>query len=134
MKKSFAIFLSTILTAGMLVGCSSKGTPSKDEGTKNTPAKETTISKVGLGHITSIGKSNDFRKDAQLLVSKVGHYAAKNCTDWTGYCSMICIKDKKDLKLLTRDKDEMAYLYQFSAYTPGEYTLQRNNIKGNLKT
>lgn len=47
---------------------------------------------------------------------------------------MICIKDKKDLKLLTRDKDEMAYLYQFSAYTPGEYTLQRNNIKGNLKT
>lgn len=37
----------------MLVGCFSKGTPSKDEGTKNTPAKETTISKVGLGHITS---------------------------------------------------------------------------------
>ncbi|RXI40034.1 aspartate aminotransferase family protein [Clostridium tetani] len=46
-------------------------------------------------------------------------------TGFTSYnCSMICMKDKKDLKLLTRDKDEMAYLYQFSAYTPGEYTLE----------
>ncbi|MDU1443376.1 MAG: pyridoxal-dependent decarboxylase [Clostridium cochlearium] len=46
-------------------------------------------------------------------------------TGFTSYnCSMICIKDKENLKLLTRDKDEMAYLYQFSAYTPGEYTLE----------
>lgn len=46
-------------------------------------------------------------------------------TGFTSYnCSMICIKDSEDLKILTRDKDEMAYLYQFSAYTPGEYTLE----------
>ena len=46
-------------------------------------------------------------------------------TGFTSYnCSMICIKNKEDLNLLTRDKDEMAYLYQFSAYTPGEYTLE----------
>src|SRR3712207_2830932 len=37
---------------------------------------------------------------------------------------MVCIKDMKDLDILTRDKHEMAYLYQFSAYTPGEYTLE----------
>ncbi|SQB92739.1 pyridoxal phosphate-dependent decarboxylase family protein [Clostridium tetanomorphum] len=46
-------------------------------------------------------------------------------TGFTCYnCSMICIKNADDLEMLSRDKEEMAYLYQFSAYTPGEYTLE----------
>ncbi|ABK62153.1 pyridoxal phosphate-dependent decarboxylase family protein [Clostridium novyi] len=46
-------------------------------------------------------------------------------TGFTCYnCSMICIKDCNDIDMLTRDKDQMAYLYHSSAYTPGEYTLE----------
>ena len=63
MKKSFAIFLSTILTAGMLTGCGSQSTQTKDEGNKEAPAKEAKISKIGLGHITSIGESKDLGQD-----------------------------------------------------------------------
>src|SRR3712207_3515139 len=29
-------------------------------------------------------RTSGIRKDAQILVSKVGHYAMKNCSDWTG--------------------------------------------------
>ena len=36
----------------------------KDEGTKEAPTKETSISKIGLGHITSIGKSKELGTDA----------------------------------------------------------------------
>lgn len=46
-------------------------------------------------------------------------------TGFTSYnCSMICVKNSDDLKMLSREKHDMAYLYQFSAYTPGEYTLE----------
>ena len=116
MKKSFAIFLSTILTAGMLVGCSSKGTPSKDEGTKNTPAKETTISKVGLGHITSIGKSNDLGVDKNgkevLPVAQVDETIVAAAFDKDGKVTKVTIdvaqtkvNFDKELKL-TSNKDE----------------------------
>lgn len=46
-------------------------------------------------------------------------------TGFTSYnCSMICVKNSKDLAILAREKHDMAYLYQFSSYTPGEYTLE----------
>ncbi|WP_129597899.1 pyridoxal phosphate-dependent decarboxylase family protein [Anaerophilus nitritogenes] len=46
-------------------------------------------------------------------------------TGFTSYnSSMICLKDHNLLDLVTRDRNQMAYLYQFSAYTPGEYTLE----------
>ncbi|KGM94475.1 aspartate aminotransferase family protein [Clostridium botulinum] len=46
-------------------------------------------------------------------------------TGFTCYnCSMICMKNSNDIQVLTRDKDQMAYLYHSSAYTPGEYTLE----------
>ncbi|RXI44330.1 hypothetical protein DP145_00150 [Clostridium tetani] len=63
MKKSFAIFLSTILTAGMLTGCASQSKPSKDGGKSDNVAKEVTISKIGLAHSTSISESKDLGVD-----------------------------------------------------------------------
>lgn len=46
-------------------------------------------------------------------------------TGFTCYnCSMICMKDSEDVEILARGREQMAYLYQFSAYTPGEYTLE----------
>ncbi|RXI49896.1 hypothetical protein DP130_02605 [Clostridium tetani] len=63
MKKSFAIFLSTILTAGMLTGCASQSKPSKDGEKSDNVAKEVTISKIGLAHITSISESKDLGVD-----------------------------------------------------------------------
>ncbi|WP_315118664.1 hypothetical protein [uncultured Clostridium sp.] len=58
MKKSLSIFLSTILAVGTLAGCSPK-----DNAGKETPAGEPTVAKMGLGHITSIGKSKELGTD-----------------------------------------------------------------------
>ncbi|MBU5483199.1 hypothetical protein KQI86_02595 [Clostridium sp. MSJ-11] len=62
MKKSLSIFLSTILAVGMLAGCSPKEAP-KDNAGKEAPAGEATIAKIGLGHVTSIGKSKELGTD-----------------------------------------------------------------------
>ncbi|MDU1443378.1 MAG: hypothetical protein E6916_07675 [Clostridium cochlearium] len=116
MKKSLAIFLSTILTAGMLIGCSSKGTPSKDEGTKEAPTKETSISKIGLGHITSIGKSKDLGTDANgkevLPMAQVDETIVAAAFDKDGKVTKVTIDVAqtkvdfdKELKL-TSNKDE----------------------------
>lgn len=46
-------------------------------------------------------------------------------TGFSSYnCTLVLMKDKDDLELLVREHDAMAYLYQFSAYTPGTYTLE----------
>ena len=46
-------------------------------------------------------------------------------TGFSSYnCTLVMIKDKQDVDLLVREHDAMAYLYQFSAYTPGTYTLE----------
>lgn len=46
----------------------------------------------------------------------------------TGFCpyssSLVIIKDEKDLGLLTRDGDQMPYLFQSGEYHPGRYTLE----------
>lgn len=66
------------------------------------------------------------------VVAKVSnlHYADAIGIDFhkTGFssynCTLVLVKDKEDLDLLSREGHEMAYLYQFSAYTPGKYTLE----------
>ncbi len=46
-------------------------------------------------------------------------------TGFSSYiCSLFCIKNGKDLDLLKRPTSEMAYLYTYSIYNPGEYTLE----------
>jgi hypothetical protein len=46
----------------------------------------------------------------------------------TGYASYISsaflVKDRKDLTLLSREPDQMPYLFQFGNYHPGVYTLE----------
>ena len=46
----------------------------------------------------------------------------------TGYApyasSLFLVKDRRDLSLLSRQPEEMPYLYQFGAYHPGIYTLE----------
>lgn len=46
----------------------------------------------------------------------------------TGYApyisSAFLVKDRRDLNLLSREPDEMPYLYQFGQYKPGIYTLE----------
>jgi L-2,4-diaminobutyrate decarboxylase len=46
----------------------------------------------------------------------------------TGYApyisSAFLLKDRRDLSLLSREPDEMPYLYQFGQYKPGIYTLE----------
>ncbi|WP_125152046.1 pyridoxal phosphate-dependent decarboxylase family protein [Clostridium rectalis] len=96
-----------------------------------------------IGWAWSVFNSYDFRENP-MEFSKDTLNAIKECkekikylkladavgidfhkTGFTSYnCSMVCIKNNSDLELLCRDKDQMAYLYQFSAYTPGEYTLE----------
>jgi hypothetical protein len=57
MRKRISMILLPIFTVAMLAGCSSKATST------NTPAKGSAITKIGLGHITSIGSSADLGKD-----------------------------------------------------------------------
>ncbi|MCD3216449.1 aspartate aminotransferase family protein [Clostridium botulinum C] len=72
--------------------------------------------------LKTIEKSKDKIKDLNLA-DAIGIDFHK--TGFTCYnCSMICIKDSNDIEILTRDRDQMAYLYHSSAYTPGEYTLE----------
>lgn len=72
--------------------------------------------------LKAIEKSKDKIKDLNLA-DAIGIDFHK--TGFTCYnCSMICIKDSNDIEILTRDRDQMAYLYHSSAYTPGEYTLE----------
>lgn len=53
MKKVLSIILTIVFALGILSGCSSKTTSSKDSN----------IAKIGLGHITSIDKSKDLGTD-----------------------------------------------------------------------
>ncbi|WP_243128924.1 pyridoxal-dependent decarboxylase [Clostridium novyi] len=72
--------------------------------------------------LKAIEKSKDKIKDLNFA-DAIGIDFHK--TGFTCYnCSMICIKDSNDIEILTRDRDQMAYLYHSSAYTPGEYTLE----------
>ncbi|KEI11928.1 L-2,4-diaminobutyrate decarboxylase [Clostridium novyi B str. ATCC 27606] len=72
--------------------------------------------------LKAIEKSKDKIKDLNLA-DAIGIDFHK--TGFTCYnCSMICIKDINDIEFLTRDRDQMAYLYHSSSYTPGEYTLE----------
>ena len=46
-------------------------------------------------------------------------------TGWTPYlCSAFLVKDESDFILLTRDQEEMPYLFQGSGYRPGIFTLE----------
>ena len=46
-------------------------------------------------------------------------------TGFTSYnCTLVLVKDKTSLPILSRESEDMAYLYQFSAYTPGKYTFE----------
>ena len=73
MKKILSIFLVLMLMATMLIGCSKEqpanNTPSTGNNTQTeTPsANATGIVKVGLGHITSIGKSRDQNGDTPAM-------------------------------------------------------------------
>ncbi len=41
--------------------------------------------KLALTHVLGVGtRHSGIREDAQVLVSRQGHYAKQNCTDWTG--------------------------------------------------
>lgn len=57
MKRKVSMILLPIFTIALLAGCSTKSTPTV------TPAKDSSIAKIGLGHITSIGSSVDLGKD-----------------------------------------------------------------------
>jgi hypothetical protein len=66
MKKAVAVSLALALSVSVLAGCSSKAASkngseetSAAAGQTNTVAAETSIAKIGLGHITSIAKSAD---------------------------------------------------------------------------
>jgi uncharacterized protein YuzE len=84
MKKSLSILVALAVSVGVFAGCSAKTEAPKTEPTKETttttePAKETTeepaketpaaedtaIVKMGIGHITAIGKSKDLGTDAE---------------------------------------------------------------------
>lgn len=76
MKKLLSIFLVFSLVMAMLVGCSSPTstpedtTPQEDnkpaEQPENKPVNTDGITKIGLGHVTSIGKSKDLEGDSAL--------------------------------------------------------------------
>ncbi|MHA0856830.1 hypothetical protein [Paenibacillus sp. CMAA1364] len=55
MKKTLVSVLISVMIVSMFAGCSSNSTTSK--------GSNTGISKMGLGHITTIGKSSDLGKD-----------------------------------------------------------------------
>lgn len=44
--------------------------------------------------------------------------------------SIVLVKDRRDLALLSREPDEMPYLYQFGQYKPGSYTLECSRPAG----
>lgn len=46
-------------------------------------------------------------------------------TGFTPYnCSMVILKDQKDIEYLKRDKKKTSYLYNFGEYKPGQHTLE----------
>jgi uncharacterized protein YuzE len=68
MKKILLIALALILALSVLAGCSAPAAPeapAAPAAPTEPAAAEGTIVKVGLGHITSIGKSKDLGKDAE---------------------------------------------------------------------
>ncbi len=73
MKKTLSILLVVMLMATMLIGCSKEqpanNTPSEGNNTQTeTPvSNDTGIAKIGLGHVTSIGKSKDASADAAAM-------------------------------------------------------------------
>ncbi len=76
--------------------------------------------------------SDDAKKAIQEVYNKVQHLHVADAigidfhkTGFSCYNStLVLVKDAKDLDLLARKGHDMAYLYQFSAYTPGKYTLE----------
>lgn len=66
MKKSLSILIATVLSLSLFAGCGSKTEPKK-EGEKtpvtDTKKEEAGIAKLGLGLITTIGKSKDLGVD-----------------------------------------------------------------------
>ena len=65
MKKSLSLLVALAVSLSLFAGC---GNNSKPANTGDKPAttdekKESGIAKIGLGHITSIGKSKDLGKD-----------------------------------------------------------------------
>ena len=96
-----------------------------------------------IGWAWSVFNTYDWEKNP-LEFSEKALAATKECCEKTQYlhladgigidfhktgfscynCTLVMVKDKSDLDLLVREHDAMAYLYQFSAYTPGTYTLE----------
>lgn len=62
MKKVFALVAAAVLSVSMLAGCGKKEDP-KPAANSGTPAANTSIAKIGLGHVTSIAKSTDLGVD-----------------------------------------------------------------------
>ncbi|NLP27606.1 MAG: hypothetical protein GX370_02315 [Clostridia bacterium] len=61
MKKILSIILAPVLSMALLAGCGSNGKDSDKKDNKKTDNKTVvgSIAKIGLGHVTSIGKSKD---------------------------------------------------------------------------
>jgi glutamate/tyrosine decarboxylase-like PLP-dependent enzyme len=54
-------------------------------------------------------------------------------TGFTPYISsLVVFKDQKDLELLTRNKDDISYLYDSGEYYPGTYTLETSRSGGGV--
>jgi L-2,4-diaminobutyrate decarboxylase len=96
-----------------------------------------------IGWIWSVFKDYDFeanplgfhartRRSLQDSLKRLGDLSLADSIGFdfhkTGYApyisSAFLVKDRQDLNLLSREPDEMPYLYQFGLYKPGIYTLE----------
>ncbi len=96
-----------------------------------------------IGWIWSVFKDYDFEinplgfqartlRSLQDSLKKLGDLSLADSIGFdfhkTGYApyisSAFLVKDRRDLNLLSREPDEMPYLYQFGQYRPGIYTLE----------
>ncbi|MDD3705470.1 MAG: hypothetical protein PHC45_05350 [Clostridiaceae bacterium] len=65
MKKTLSIVLVLVLALSVLAGCSAPAAPAAPAEPAAPAVGEGTITKLGLGHITSIAKSSDLGKNAE---------------------------------------------------------------------
>jgi L-2,4-diaminobutyrate decarboxylase len=96
-----------------------------------------------IGWVWSVFKDYDFagnplgfhartRRSLQDTLKRLGDLSVADSIGFdfhkTGYApyisSAFLVKDRADLTLLSREPDEMPYLYQFGQYKPGIYTLE----------
>ena len=122
MKRKVSMILLPIFTIALLAGCQAKTTPTV------TPAKDSSIAKIGLGHITSIGSSVDLGKDKDgkevLPTGQVDTIIAVVGFDKDGKVVKVTIDDaqtkvafdkdlklKSDIKALGKTKVELKEAY-----------------------